>query len=138
MIFDKYVAISQQRHNIDAQFLRKSNRNSYPLYHILPMTSSDLIHRRLSLFLTFGSSFIYLERLKLEYSNVVHMYAISSISIKMTNNPQMGVNGPVVHPKNFKRLCMGGQSTPMFIIKYSRQLVADCYNSFTLFYSNSS
>jgi len=47
-------------------------------------------------------------------------------------------NGPVVHLKNFKRLCMGGQSIPMFSIKYSRQLVADCYKSFTLLYSNSS
>jgi len=48
------------------------------------------------------------------------------------------INGPVVHPKNFKRLCMGGQSTPMFSIKYSRQLVVDCYKSFTVLYSNSS
>jgi len=46
------------------------------------------------------------------------------------------LNGPVVHPKNFKRLCMGEQSTPMFSIKYSRQLVADCYKSFTLLYSS--
>ena len=50
----------------------------------------------------------------------------------------LSINGPVVHPKNFKRLCMGGQSTPMFSIKYSRQLAADCYKSFTVLYSNSS
>ena len=43
------------------------------------------------------------------------------------------LNGPVL-----KRLSMGGQSTDMFSIKYSRQLVADCYKSFTFLYSNSS
>ena len=30
----------------------------------------------------------------------------------------MHVNGPVMHPKNFKRLCLGGQTTPMFNGEY--------------------
>jgi len=85
--------------------------------------------------------------------DICHRYTVLSAMVSYAlgteafiSNPVTGklaswlpqFNGPVVHPKNFKRLCMGGQSTPMFSIKYSRQLVAYCYKSFTLLYSNSS
>jgi len=66
------------------------------------------------------------------YSLAIMLWLLAEVSLCHI------VNGPVVYPKNFKRLCMGGQSTPMFSIKYSRQLVADCYKSFTILYSNSS
>jgi len=68
--------------------------------------------------------------------------ADSAVLIAYTSDNKLIIyrfNGPVVHPKNFKRLCTGGgQSTAMFSVKYSLQLVADSFKNCTVLYSNSS